>query len=285
MLTIDAREVLHAPGRYEDRYGKYLSLFEQVAKHPADSEVTVRNPPWSWVPLLHYLRAETLNPIEKFDHCRLIQRMFPVERAPIRLDRTAVEVLCCFRPETVDALWKCDMQWKTKRPRSEYKNEFIVTNNGSYHRREILEYMQRLEQYTPPKKNVLLVPCAADKPYPSPMHKAVLGIMPNDYYLCNATGVVGLVPQDLWGIMPHYDSGIPNEWRLFNVARDYFVRNPHDKIVVYCDYYSIAIKRALESINQLDRAVFVNPVVFYYDYIDLLNPTRFNALKKVLNAK
>jgi predicted RNA-binding protein len=265
---------------YEDQYQGYMRVFYDIA-HCTDDFVQVVHPPWSWVPLLHRLRCHWIEPHVTFAHCELVRRAMAAGNP----DRTAVEVLCGFRPETTDALWKSDMQWELppqRQPLHIPQNEFIVTTNGSFHRPEVLKYLRRLEKYTPEKKKVLLVPCAADKPYPSPMHEACLEMLPSDFYLMNATGVVGLVPQDLWPMMPHYDSGVPNEWRLFKIARNYFKLFEHERIVVYCDYYNQAIEAALQSINQLERTTFVLPVKFYYDYENLMEPGNLQKLSWAL---
>lgn len=199
------------------------------------------------------------------------------------LDRHLLEVLCAFRPETVDALWKVDQQWRPARVnrRSIIQKSFSVTCNGSFWREEIRHFIDVvLPAYTPPLKKVVLVPCAADKPYPSPMHKAVLARLPSDYYLAIATGVLGIVPADLWPEMPNYDSGIPNEWRLLNVAADYFRRCPHDRVVCYVDFYSIPLQMALASTDT--PSAFVNEIKRYDDYIDLLAPSRLAALERSL---
>jgi hypothetical protein len=283
-MNIDL-SVLPSGKRYEDRYGAYMAIFQQVAECN-DPVVTVTNPPASWIPLLRYLNVEVIGFSIPFQHDGLARDA--IRSREKFLDRTAVEVLCGFRPETTDALWKVDMQWTVAQNRQghlENKKEFIVTNNGSFHRPEVLEFKDHLWNYIPEKKKVVLVPCAADKPYPSRMHKAVLDRMPKDYYLANATGVLGLVPQDLWPVMPHYDSGLPYEWRLMQTVERYFTVHRHEKIVAYVDYYSEAIYRGLFNAGCLDgqlqirtradrglpaeRVVFVNPIMFYFDYLPL----------------
>lgn len=262
---------------YEDRYQGYLEIFKRIAATPGRERVRVTYPPWSWVPLLAHLQCDITTPTLVFDHCGAVAAAYKARG----MDRTMLEVLCSFRPETADALWKCDMQWKPKRGmRYQPSDEFIVTTNGSYHRPEVVEYMKALTQWTPTKKNVVLVPCAADKPYPAPMHQAILDMMPDHYYMMNATGVVGLVPQDLWPVMPHYDSGIPNEWRLFQVLCNYLTHFEHDRIIVYCDYYAATILAALKCIKQEDKAVFILAPKFYADYVDLQDPELLSALSR-----
>lgn len=257
---------------YEDRYQGFLDIFKRIAGMPGGVIVTVSHAPYSWLPLLHHLNVITTEPRMFFQHDMLVSGVYLRADAP--LDRTALEVLCGFRPETADALWKIDMQWRTPPGRvREYSEggEFIVTSNGSFHRREVIEYMDKLREYTPTKRKVVIVPCAADKPYPSPLHRRIQSKLPDDWYMMTATGVVGVVPEDLWPIMPHYDSGIPNEWRLYQALQNYFMNNHHDQIVVYCDYYSIAIREALRSIGQDNRATYILPVKFYADYVNLMD--------------
>lgn len=279
-MQIDLRGDKFPKGeRYEDQYGDWLRLFETIARTPRDETVEIEGCPWSWYPLLRYLNCIILSSQYKFKHCRIVEGA--TNTGITHLDRTAIEVLCGFRPECVDALWKCDMQWKTERPRLFAEGEFIVTSNGSFTRPEVRTYLHDLAEYRPTKNKVVLVPCAADKPYPAPLHKAVLAMLPKDYYLACVTGVLGIVPMDLWPVMPHYDSGIPNEWRCMNIMRDYFNRHMHQRIVSYCDFYNLAIMEALSIVDDVSIE-FVNETKFYYDYIDLLDAKRLAKLKKAL---
>jgi hypothetical protein len=274
-------------GSYEDRYQQYLKLFEQIAAVPQEHRVIVDGAPWSWVPLLEHLRCDfRITPRVVFDHCGWVRNAWQGDvYNPINVDRTAVEVLCSFRPETADALWKCDMQWSPKRVRK-YKpvDEFIVTTNGSFHRPEVLTYLHRLEAHIPIKRKCLLVPCAADKPYPAPLHSACIARLPDDFDIIIATGVVGLAPSRLWPVMPRYDSGIPNKERLYGYIKYFFSRYQHDRVVVYCDFYSETIREAFGAIGQYDLPEFVLPVKRYDDYEDLLNPTYLRMLELTLRS-
>ena len=266
---------------YEDCYRGYLRVFEQIAHIPSEVSVIVHNTPWSWVPLLHHLNCEIRSARVVFDHCELVKGT--VIDTPLEFDRTAVEVLCGFRPECVDALWKCDMQWDIKRERIyPITPEFIVTNNGSFHRREVKHYMERLKNYVPSKKKVILMPCAADKPYPAPIHQAVMDIMDDDWYIMCVTGVIGLIPQDLWDKMPHYDSGIPNEWRVYNAIKTYFNKFEHDRILVFLDFYSLAVNAGMRRTGQHGCEEYIIPPAKYDDYLDLTQPAYLGRLKSVL---
>ncbi len=284
-MSSEVVDLTHLPegATYEDRYGGYMKVFYNVAYNNADPLI-VKSAPVSWVPLLTYLRCKVVSPQSYFEHDDMIKWLLPRRD----FDRTSVEVLCGFRPETTDALWKIDMQWDVapnRRRPSEGKKEFIVTTNGSFHRPEVLEYLNKiLPDYTPGKRKVVLVPCAADKPYPSKMHLAVMERMPEDFYLANATGVLGIVPQALWSVMPHYDSGVPYEWRLQKVLTEYLLRVPHERIVVYADFYSLAIEQAAKNSGHQAVTSYINPVQFYADYLNLLDSERLQALEVVFKG-
>lgn len=260
---------------YENTYGNYLKFFKDIVE--SDEHISVMGCPTTWAVYLNYLNVEVVTYLNFFKEDTYVTNVTDN-------NRLYVESICTLRPELSDALWKSDVQWNNKRRSNNTEKVFYITNNGSFHRTEVLDYIRKLKNYTPTKRKVVLVPCAADKPYPSPLHKKVLELLPHDYYLCVATGVLGLVPQDLWDHMPNYDSAIPNEWRLFNLAREYFHKHPHEHIVCYTDYYSVALYHAFNSIGVLDNTVFVNPVKFYHDYLNLLDASNLKKLEYILEG-
>lgn len=278
---------------YEDRYGGYIKIFERIALAPANVVITVYNAPYSWVPLLYHLNCNVKSYRVFFEYDTRVKGALAGGSdwsEPVVLDRSEVEILCSFRPETADALWKIDMQWSCPRGRvRQYEpmggpamRPFIVTVNGAFHRPEVLWFGKLLQDYVPTKRKVVLVPCAADKPYPAQMHTAVLKLMPADYYMMNVTGVLGLIPQDLWKHMPHYDSGVPNRWRVQECVAAYFSRFEHDHIVVYSDFYSEAIALGLVRTSTFaDRkATWVLKPKFRPDYLDLTKPKYLDALRE-----
>jgi len=273
---------------YEDRYGQYLKVFESV--YMSEKPVVIKNPPGCWIPLLWWLGAEVEGGQCYFEHDDIVICLVDekkLTKGKILRDRTLLETLTGFRPELVDALWKSDMEWPLRKSpqmwvveRRVAKKDFVITNNGSFHRKEVLDYLSVLREFVPSKKCCVLVPCAADKPYPSKLHKAILEMLPPEYHIIVATGVLGLVPMELWSIMPWYDSGLPNEWRLMKIVSWYFSQYTYEKIVVYCDYYNEAIEKGL--INSSAEKIFVNPIKFYFNYVDLLDQQRIGALRRAL---
>lgn len=288
-ITCNMKE-MNAADRYEDEYGQYLEFFRSIATLPPDVSVVVSRVPFSWVPLLRYLRCQIAQPILWFPHDRLVE---PIAFTVDPSDRTAIEVLCGFRPELVDALWKCDMQWVTNRPVFYKFGSFVVTNNGSFHRPEVRNFIARNYMHNRAKRSerermvdkVVILPCAADKPFPAQLHQRVLDMLPTDgtWHAMIATGVCGLVDQGMWHAMPHYDSGIPNRWRVFEATRDYFRLRPHARVILYIDFYSEAVFAGLAAAGHVSVTEAVNRVQFYSDYLDLLDPVRLASLESLLN--
>jgi hypothetical protein len=274
--------VMPSGERYEDRYGRYMGILLEVFRKMS----VVVNPPYSWIPLIWWMGGMVERGQVYFKHDLVLSSLIDtglLTRQMVRSDRTLLEMFCTIRPELTDVLWKVDYQYRGEG--SGYiaisnEKDFIITNNGSYHRDEVLDYMNTLIEYKPTKQKCILVPCAADKPYPSRLHSAILEFMPEDYHIIVATGVLGLVPMELWDQMPHYDSGMPNEWRLMKWVEQYFLTHEYKKIVVYCDYYNEAIYRGLVACSA--AKVFINPIQFYADYLDLLDKDRLDSLRRSL---
>ncbi len=260
---------------YEDRYGGYMDVFKKAS----ENKLKVINPPHCWKPLLWWLGVDVEGGQCFFEHDYIFESL-SLNRVQILKDRTLLEMFCTIRPELTDALWKADMEWNCWFDNSTYEREFIITNNASFHRSEIRDYLERLNNFKPTKNKCVLVPCAADKPYPSVLHKKVLDMLPDDYHLVVASGVTGLVPMELWEYMPYYDSGLPYEWRLLKIIEKYFTKHDYKKVVVYCDFYNEAIYRGLASFHK--EKVFVTPIRFYYNYLDLLNVDLLKRLKESL---
>lgn len=261
---------------YEKTYGLWLDTFRHIAYIPPGNTIEVVAPPASWVPLLMWLGADVTHPRVHFKDCDpLALRCLDIASngtglVTSKFTRTQVEVLSSWRPETTDALYKCDMQWHTYRTaRSEDAREFVVTTNGSFHRKEILDTMAAVDLYTPPSRKVVLSPCAADKPYPSTFQRALRDALPDGWYMAVTSTILGVVPDEIALHSPAYDGGLPYHWRLFTSAREYFQRNPHDCILALTDFNSIILREALRTID-CPVIDFILPVEPMQDYRSLM---------------
>lgn len=268
--------------RYEDQYGKFLDIFKQIAE--SEEEVEVVDAPSSWASLIYYLGGSIVNTMNHFQEDSLATPYMHANNAFLaycsaRRMREKVEHDSTLRPELVDALYKSDVEWKTVNRRHQNQRTFNVTCNGSFFRPEVLDYINNvLPQYKPEKPKCVLCPCAADKPYPAPLHSAILEVLPPDYELIIATGVLGLVPQKFWDVMPLYDSGVPYQWRLMKIARKFFSTNLYERIVVYSDFYANSIFTALKGWGMNDHYVFGHDEM---DYLDLLSSENLTKLKEL----
>lgn len=252
-----------------------------------EGDVVVSHAPWSWTPLLAWMRCQMKAARIVFPTCRMVSGLGPWMTLNEQR-RSIVESLCTLRPETTDALWKFDNEWPHHPDRTlpyavGQDMPILVTNGNSFFRSEFKEYLERLHTYTPLLRKVVLVPCAADKPYPSPLHREVLARIPSDWYVCIVTGTLGLVPQDLWHFMPNYDSALPNEWRAFEEVRDYFGKHQHDAVVVYSDFYAEAIYEGLHAACHKGAALYPFPWERgYTPYVDLLDAGRLRRLADIV---
>lgn len=247
----------HSGGTYEDTYSGWLEMFREVAE--SEIPVTVSGIPLCWLPLMSYLGANVQSTTVHFPCDQLLQSVIPIFEKAKRLGlvREFVESFCTFRPELVDAMWKSDMEWNTQQRWHVMKGHFVVTNNGSFHRPEVLQFMASMEGVQlAPKAGIVLVPCAADKPYPAPLHKAVRAAIPAEFRIAVVTGVLGVVPEEFWHDMPQYDSGIPNRWRAMKRVEDFFRKHDYPRIVVYSDFYSEAIRRGLDRVPRFLDALY-----------------------------
>jgi predicted RNA-binding protein len=260
MHTIDCAEALKNKFSYEDTYSLYLKVFRRVAV--AHRPERVANCPVVWVPMIQYLggiveSTKNVFPCDMlFEFSELLQRHR--DATMLGLEREFVESMSTWRPELVDALWQSDVVWQTRRRPQPSDEMIVVTNNGSFHRQEIQRFQERLVAETLVTtaererrvaangiKGLILVPCAADKPYPAPLHRAVRDVCGPEYDLAVVTGVFGIVPEDLWPEMPLYDSGIPNRWRVIKYLSKFFEKNEYyRRIICYSDFYSEAIAHA-----------------------------------------
>ena len=276
--------------KYEDTYRVWLDTFKEGVEK---GNLTILNPPLCWVPFLKYTNIGYKDPVEVFpeDEWLNIDLIEIGWLDALSADRTRefVQFYAVLRPELVDGLWKYDCEWKVKDKSKERNKDFIITTTSAYFRPEMKEYMNRVYKFKSTKKNCVLTPCSADKPYPAKLHKEVMNLFPNkDWHLVVVSGVVGVAPEELWKHMPHYDAGIPNEWRILNTAADYFSRNKYDNIIVYLDYYNLTIAKVLVTMcNDMfknTRIVFINPVGFEYNYTDLLSKSKLKRLKDAING-
>lgn len=231
---------------YAHEYDAWLALFKFLAC--TEDSYMLFNVPSSWCPFLAYLghRVRTVQMVAAWE-CERFDWLGEFERAVDR--RRVVEIASTCRPELVHALYCLDTEWKKGSTAHELQPGFPVTCNGSFFRPEVQHYQNLLNRYVPNGHDkCVLVPCSAEKPYPSGLHMKVMSVLPDStWHVVVATGVLGLVPQELFEDMPMYDSGLPNLERVTATVRWYFSRHEYERVICYSDFYAVAIRRGLEG--------------------------------------
>jgi hypothetical protein len=261
---------------YESTYTGWLDFFKELAE--SSERIRVVRYPVCWSPFLRYMGHVAADPVVWFLEDQLFE--WP-STDNYEACRRVVEVSSTCRPELAHALYIWDTEWsrhpnarqRTAHQKTNRSKEFVVTCNASFFREEVLDYLEHtLPKWIPGicwyRSTLVLVPCAADKPYPAPMHQAVKKAVP-DAYLMVATGVLGLVPEDLWPQAPNYDSGIPNNERMYDVILKFFSQYPHPRpVIVYSDFYAKWIVKALKEAKQKFLSVFGDEeILYYYDLV------------------
>ena len=271
---------------YEHTYDNHLYLFETLARADADSTVTVHDAPSCWRPLIWYLGHDTDNH-KPCELCRGIDWKQAYQRDSIDFDlRHTVEMACTCRPELVHALYLIDTRWPQRRllgTSYAMREDFVVTTNGSFFRPEVQNFKSKLAGYVPTKTKCVLVPCAADKPYPAPLHAAVQRIVPPEFELIIATGVLGLIPESLWPVTPNYDSGIPHFFAVEETVAWYFAKWGYTEIIGYLDFYAHWAARGMKRAGKADITTFLLGTHYRDEYSNLLSETNLALLEKHVN--
>lgn len=274
---------------YEDTYSGWLEVFREIAE--SDDIVEVRQCPTSWAALVHYLGGlprdvHNVLPEDELVGDDIMTRI-ALAKGNGRL-RELTEMTASVRPELIDALWKSDCQWHTKNRRHQEQSNFVVANYGAFTRPEILEYDYALQQFVLENRGYfgcVISPCAADKPYPARHHQLISDHLPDkSWHQVVATGVLGIVPEELWSEMPLYDSGMPNLWRCMAVASWYFARMDYVRIVVYSDFYNRALASALTPLSNHAEIVWVHSVGPRAEYMALSSPSNIALLSTALRG-
>lgn len=260
----------NAGQRYSDTYGKYLEVFKEINEF-----CVVDNAPRCWVPLLYYLGASVNSMRWAFPEDDFIPFDSVIEFGGkfYRTEdpRHMVEVFCAMRPELIDALWKIDNQWKKPIStmmdgRRDIKKDMLITTTNSFDRPEIKKFISEVGRYKSVLGKCVITNCSADKPYPSEVHKRIKTLYP-EHELLVISGVTGIVPERFFPMMPNYDSGMPNFWRIKKLSADYFIRNRYDEIVVFTEFNQYALNETLMQICPDSKIIFKFPHQHYIDYI------------------
>jgi len=256
-------------------------------KEIAESKVAchVEDAPHVWLPLIEYLGCSAKSTVQfgpdEWWTGHGMSQAIRVAKANNEF-RSFVEHVCSSRPELVDALWRADRVWDTCSPfESKHEDNFVIASVNAFDRPEIREYENALSIFESAKPNCVITNCAADKPYPAPLHQEIHRRLPDDsWHMVTATGVLGLIPEELWPHAPEYDSGWPNFERLRAVATDYFARNRYHRVVVYTDLYAPVMAEVLTALRV--PASYPLDLRWRTGYLPLTSPPLLDRLSDAL---
>lgn len=247
---------------YSDVYNQRLTIL----KSAIDNKTFLGSCPHTWFILLNYLGVQVTHTKEIFPEDYLVKNVvIDIQDKQLVLKRSDVESLCSLRPETNEALWRSDNIWKTS-PVTDEKTFHVGTLN-SYGRSEFKAYLKRLFsfEYTPMSTKALLLPCSADKPYPSQEQAHILKMYP-DYDVLFISGYLGVTPIPFINEMPFYDASIPNYGRVFRVLQSFLKVYSWLEYVSYVDFYGEVVKALIPEV--VEKVPYKK--VFRHKYADLL---------------
>ena len=275
---------------YEATYTGWLDFFKSLAV--SKDRVRVTHAPACWNVFIRYMGHIVSQPAHWFpEDTFTIWGSMPSDYEGAR---RFTEIASGARPELAHALYLWDTEWRHTpeararvyaRDHGQSSKEFVVACNGSFFRQEVFQYLALLHAWRPSKavclRPLVICPCAADKPYPAPLHtkikQAVRSISPCS--LMVATGVLGLVPEELWGVAPWYDAGIPNNDRVYKETLRFFSAYRHvPGVLVYSDFYAYWVTRGLRDAGQRFVSVFGMDEIA--NYLDLTSSANLKLLKE-----
>jgi hypothetical protein len=273
-----------AGATYEHTYSGWLAFLKEIAESKVPCEV--EGAPRVWTPLLRYFGANATHAIRCFESDDWWSEA-QIESGWAMASRQGnvrgfVEHVCSTRPELVDALWRADRVWGAALPYASWRRrDFIVASVNAFDCPEIRDYERALDIFVPKRRKAVITNCAADKPYPAPLHRAIESLLPDgSWHLIAATGVVGLLPQELWADAPNYDSGWPNFERARAVAMRYFARHRYERVVVYTDLYAPVIAEVLTALRV--PAVYPLELRWRSGYLPLSDSVCLDRLREAL---
>jgi len=244
---------------YEDKYGKQLEIFRTVAEAENGTYQVCGVVPACARDLLFYL-GEGLD-----------RSWTPM----LVLRREELEAKCAYLPVTVDALWRADMKWSGAR-RHTYETKFNIATYSGFWRPEILDFMDKVARYRTQYSKCVIVPCAADKPYPAPLHQKVREVVGPEYEMIVVSSAVGLAPEPLWALMPNYDAGLPFFERVADVAAEYFAVNDYDEIIVYTDMVGDDLMRGIYQAKDEDLSGVIDVIGQNFYDAELKRPVKWH---------
>ena len=204
------------------------------------TKVRVENCRSSWVPFFIYVGIEILNVIkdktfcDEFDvlkYCKSINR----EKLRLFLETTATSSML-----VADALYQLD--YSEAKPVGfdngilDEERKITVATWQTYGRSYIQELDKKIEKYQSTKPKLMILPCTGSKPYNH--NNLNIEEYKNQNYHKLVITSIGIIPEEFWldPTILTYTTGVPDIWRVYNLVKQYFIKNKYNEILCYLDY-------------------------------------------------
>jgi predicted RNA-binding protein len=152
--------------------------------------------------------------------------------------RQLVEVFATSDPVVADVLYRLDRR-RDLNP-SKTQTKVPLTGWQSYGRVEVQRLSQEIANLAPSAHaNAIVLPCARTRPYGrSKTHRRLWrglraeGVLP-DFGETLVISSIGVVPEAFWEhpVVLHYDSGVPDIYRILRIMRSFFRKHVYDTVV------------------------------------------------------
>lgn len=212
--------------------------FCSLAKRSLAGEVIeVRNAKSAWIPFLVYCKMVILNVVKDdsiYDEIDITKYCKSLSNIKLRL---LTETSASLTPLISDTLYQLDNKIDKIDELEEGKIKSVeITNWQSYGRSYITDLDKQIKEFKNQKKICLLLPCVGKRPYNH--EKLNIENYDNENYHKVVLSSIGIIPEEFWNseVVMKYNTGVPDIWRVFKLAKYYFEKNKYDKIICYLDY-------------------------------------------------
>jgi len=234
----------------------FVSLAKRVAR---GVEVEAENVKSSWVPFMMYIGVKPVSVVKDGTICDKIDMVEYCKRLKPEELRLLTETLAALTPLISDALYQVDHAGVKKDVFTEEgRKSVFITNWQSYGRSYIVELDEEIKKFRTDKTRCAVLPCMGKRPYEHGeypgMHRVVITSL-------------GIIPEEYWNhpVVLNYNTGVPDIWRVFKLAKHYFSNNRYEYMECYLDFAPyIEIMNILEKILDLNIVYKTKPK--YYEF-------------------
>jgi predicted RNA-binding protein len=249
----------------------WFKILKKKRENP-DKEIIIENLNLNFIPLAVYFNLEIDLDSVKVEENNILNCISPhflyqwsKECQEKGILRDLVEMISCSSVKLSDILYQLDFSDLTK---DEIPEGPVYQNSWqSYGRTYIRAFHKKVLRDKKYKQKCMLMPCTKSRPYYS---KSAICLFNNrkDFqqyfndvsYEKIVMSNIGLVPEKYWEekLILNYLAGVPDIWRLYKLAEEFFGRNKFEEIVCFVEFPPyIEIMEILEKKYNLNIKYFI----------------------------